>query len=265
MTGEPPPGSAPPAPEPPEEPPFFPEVFEPPPLPPERVPFWGYSDLLLFAGLAIPCMLLGFIIGRGVVAIFHLKDSAPAVPLLIEQFTGYGILFAALKAMLRVQYDRPFWRSLGWVDFDRPVLPVILAGIAAALGVSLVGALIQTPTTSNPMTELLKDRLSILLVGLVAVTLGPVCEELAFRGFLQPLLVRSLGVVPGIVAAAVPFGLLHLPEYGYSWRHGVLVTLAGAGFGWMRHSTGSLKAATIMHASYNAVFFAALLGSTKPH
>jgi hypothetical protein len=31
------------------------------PLPPapERNPFWNYGDLLVFAGLALPCMLVG--------------------------------------------------------------------------------------------------------------------------------------------------------------------------------------------------------------
>ena len=92
------------------------------------------------------------------------------------------------------------------------------------------------------------------------------CEELAFRGFLQPLLVRSLGTVPGILAAALPFGLLHFQEYGNSWRHVLLISLAGAAFGWMRHATGSTKAAAIMHASYNAIEFVLLLmAKSLPH
>jgi membrane protease YdiL (CAAX protease family) len=90
-----------------------------------------------------------------------------------------------------------------------------------------------------------------------------VAEELIFRGFLQPLLVRSLGAVPGILAAAVPFGLLHFSEYGNSWRHAVLISGAGAAFGWMRHATGSTKASTLMHAAYNALFFASLWGSKR--
>jgi len=48
---------------------------------------------------------------------------------------------------------------------------------------------------------------------------------------------------------------MHLQEYGYSWRHGLLITMAGAGFGWMRQRTGSTKAAALMHATYNCVFF----------
>jgi membrane protease YdiL (CAAX protease family) len=107
----------------------------------------------------------------------------------------------------------------------------------------------------------------VILLATFGVTLGPLCEELAFRGFLQPLLVRSLGAVPGILAATIPFGLLHFQEYGNSWRHAVLIALAGASFGWMRHATGSTRAAAIMHASYNALFFFVLFAQRRelPH
>jgi hypothetical protein len=117
------------------------------------------------------------------------------------------------------------------------------------------------------MKQLLSDRTSVLLVAVFGITLGPLCEELAFRGFMQPLLVRSLGAAPGVILAAVPFGLLHLQQYGFSWRHGLLITAAGAGFGWMRHRSGSTRASTIMHAAYNTTFFLALLAQRKdlPH
>jgi membrane protease YdiL (CAAX protease family) len=59
------------------------------------------------------------------------------------------------------------------------------------------------------------------------------------------------------------FGLLHFPEYGNSWRHALLITAAGAAFGWMRHATGSTKASALMHAAYNALFFAALFTQGK--
>ena len=70
---------------------------------------------------------------------------------------------------------------------------------------------------------------------------------------------RSFGTWPGILAAALPFGLLHIQQYGNSWRHAAVIAMAGVAFGWMRHVTGSTKAATVMHASYNALFFVALM------
>jgi len=255
------------APNPEAPPPESPPPEAPPPPPPEREPFWGYADLLLFAGLAIPCMLIGWGAVQGVLRLFHIHMAIRAAALLAEQLAGYLLLFSVLRVIFRVEYDRPFWRSLAWTEPKVPYLWLTLAGFATAIAVAFTTYFMRVPSTTNPMMELLRDRTSILLLATFGVTLGPLCEELAFRGFLQPLLVRSLGVLPGILAAAIPFGALHIPEYGNSWRHGLVIALAGACFGWMRHTTGSTKAATIMHASYNALFFFVLLspGRDLPH
>jgi uncharacterized protein len=231
--------------------------------PPEREPFWTYMDVLVFAGLAIPCMLLGFGIVKAAFWALRLHPAVKTWELLLDQFAGYGLLFGALYAIFHLEYGRPFWKSLAWTKGRLPWVWVVLAGVASVAAVSVLGTAIQTPNTSNPMLDLLKDRTSIVLIAIFGVTLGPLCEELAFRGFLQPLLVRSLGSTAGILAASVPFGILHFQEYGNSWKHVLLITLAGASFGWMRHATGSTKAATIMHGVYNALFFVAFLAQTK--
>jgi membrane protease YdiL (CAAX protease family) len=137
--------------------------------------------------------------------------------------------------------------------------------VALALAVGILGAL-RTPDLDMPMKRLLSDRTAVLMVGLAAVTAGPVCEEVAFRGFLMPLLMRSLGPAAAIVLSALPFALLHGPQYAWSWRHVVLITLAGSAFGYTRWRTGSTAAAAIVHAAYNATFFAAyvLVGKDLP-
>ena len=240
---------------------------EPAPPPPERYPFWGYSDLLLFAGLAIPCMLLGWAVVRALFVIFRIHTTLSVVELLPQQFLGYAFLFGALALVFRMQYDRPFWDSLGWRRAPMPFLWMVIFGFATAIAVAMLGALIRTPTTSNQMTQLMQDRVSMIVMAAFGTTVAPVSEELVFRGFLQPLLVRSLGAIPGIAIAALPFGLLHYHEYGNSWRHAVLIALAGASFGVMRHVTGSTRAAAIMHAAYNGMIFIAVLGQGKlvPH
>ena len=233
-----------------------------PPPPPEQdhepYPFWGYSDVLLFAGLVIPCMLAGLAVVKLFFAVFHLHPSHRVAELLPEQLIGYALLFGALALSLRVQYDRPFWRSLGWAPIGLPPLFIVMCGMLTSLSVAVLGSLIHTPTTSNPMTELMQDRASTILMAVFGIGIAPVCEELAFRGFLQPLLVRSMGAVPGVITASIPFGLLHYREFGNSWRHAVLIALAGTSFGWMRHFTGSTRASSLMHASYNALIFVAV-------
>src|SRR5258708_26168954 len=46
-----------------------------------------------------------------------------------------------------------------------------------------------------------------------AVTLGPLMEELFFRGFLYPVIARHLGVVWGILLTAVPFCPISYLQY----------------------------------------------------
>lgn len=247
-----------------------PQPDAPPPEPtaaPEREPFWTYSDVLIFFGMAIPCLLLGVGFVKALGFLFHFHPKVRTLELLPAQFLGYALMFTALMLLLRWQYHRPFWRSLGWTAVRLSPILVMIAGLLTAYAVSATGALLQTPTTDNPLTEMLEDPTSLALFAVFGVTLGPLCEELAFRGFLQPLIVRSLGVVPGILVTAIPFGLLHFQEYGNSWRHVVLISLAGAAFGAMRQVTGSTKASTLMHASYNALFFVALLAQRNqlPH
>ena len=113
----------------------------PPPPPPQRDPFWSYGDLLIFAGLAIPCMLLGFGAVKATFWIFHLHPAVKTWELLAEQFAGYGLLFGMLVALFRMQYDRPFWRSLGWVTPDLPFFSIAVGGVG--LGISAVWALIK--------------------------------------------------------------------------------------------------------------------------
>jgi membrane protease YdiL (CAAX protease family) len=203
-------------------------------------------------------MALGWAIVHAFFSVFHVHTDVRVLQVLPQQFVGYLILFLALAVMLRIEYSRPFWPSLGWAPLRVPPMWVVICGLATFFGVNLLGLLIRTPTTSNPLTDLLMDRKSIVWMGIFGITIAPLSEELLFRGFLQPLLVRSTGLV-GILLAALPFGFLHYHEYGNSWRHAVLISLAGVCFGAMRHATGSTKASTLMHAAYNGYIFAVVL------
>lgn len=221
---------------------------------PERVPFWGYADVLLIAGLAVPCMFLGWgavwlLMG---VTQMHPPSGVKAVSAMLM---GYILLFAALMVVFRVQYDRPFWRSLGWTTTRVPIIWCVVCGCMTTFLVGVAGWLIHTPPTTGPLMEMLQDRTSLIVMAIFGTTAAPLFEELAFRGFLQPLLVRNLGAIGGIALASALFGGLHYSEYGDSWRSALLVAVAGAAFGCMRQWTGSTAAAAIMHASFNGLQF----------
>jgi membrane protease YdiL (CAAX protease family) len=234
--------------------------------PQPKTPFWDYVDLLAFLAAAFPSILLAGLITRGLFHLLALPVRGKAPELLAAQFLAYLFWFTCLYLLLRLRYDHPFWESLGWVRAGEHVWRQIGFGVAAAVVISIAGMLLRTPDLDMPMKHLLSDRTAVLLVGLAAITLGPICEELAFRGFLMPLLVRSLGPAAAIVLSALPFALLHGPQYAWSWRHVMLITLAGSAFGYTRWRSGSTAAAAIVHAAYNATFFAAyvLIGKDLP-
>jgi membrane protease YdiL (CAAX protease family) len=233
------------------------DTAEAPPAKPQV--YWAYSDVLLMGALAVPLLVAAT--GLVMLPTLFLGWTPPfkAVPLLMSQFVFYVLWLGFLIAWLKVHYRRPFWRAMAWHRPEKGWGNCFAWGVVTALGVIALGGVLRPPQMEMPLMELLRDRTSLFLVGGFAVTLGPLWEELAFRGFLMPLLVRNLTAAPAILGTAVLFSLLHGPEYAWSWKHLTLITVAGVAFGWMRQHSGSTAAATVMHAGYNIVFFFGML------
>jgi membrane protease YdiL (CAAX protease family) len=105
----------------------------------------------------------------------------------------------------------------------------------------------------------------LIAVGVGAVLAGPLFEELVFRGFAQPLLVRACGLFGGLLMCSLPFSLLHGPQYQWSWRHLLILVIASMVFGLIRHRTGSTAASTLAHAGYNLTFFTGLVLQRNLH
>ena len=225
-------------------------------------PFWDYLDLALFLGLALPTMLASY-------GIVRLARLSPLLRLgkepeaLAAQFVWYALLFTCLYGLLRLRYRQPFWRAMGWTFPGRALWAAVPEGIFLAFAVGAIGTLLRAKPVPLPFDEMLKSRLSIFVLGVFVVVLGPLCEELAFRGLIMPLLVRQLGVVPGILLTALPFALLHGPQYQWSWQHIALILTAGYVFGYARWKSGSTAVSTLLHAVYNLVFFSAFLLQSK--
>lgn len=222
----------------------------------DPTPFWSWSDVLLFAGLALPCLLLG---AGGALALGALSPVLKTAKTWTSMLLFYVFWFAGLWLLLKTRYDRPFWPSLGWVLPQRGAMASFIAGPFVAMATGFLGVLLHTPQKQMPLEKLVEGPLGIVMFGVFSVVLGPLTEELAFRGFLMPLAIRSLGVAGGIAAAALPFAVLHGPEYAWTWQYVVLVGFAGTVFGAVRYYTGSTLASALMHSTYNLTFFAAFV------
>lgn len=231
-------------------------------MPERRQPVWDYLDLALFLGAILPSLALAAVLLRAsriVAPRLFLSDAAPA--LVFTSFI-YVFLVGALYLVVAWRYGEPFWTSLGWTYPIPNAFLVLAAGPALAIALSALGVILRAPLDNSQIEVLIKSRASLSAIILFGVVLAPVVEEMLFRGFLLPLLVRSMGPSLGILLTALLFGLLHGPENHWAWQPVVLIGIAGIAFGYVRYKTGSTTSAFLMHSAYNAMGF---LGYTLMH
>ena len=222
---------------------------------PERVPVWGYEDLALFLGAVLPALGLagGAVwVGRKLASTAFQSEGLTA---LVFQLVFYIALLAALRMVLVLKYQVGLVRALSFTfDFRWPWL-YLMAGPFLTIAVSAVGLALRAPAIDSPIEDIIQDRRALMLV----VLLGPIFEELVFRGFLYPLFARSLGAWPAIIATAIPFALLHGQQSEWAWQLLVPIGLAGVAFGWVRYKSGSTVASTLVHIGYNSTAVAVYL------
>jgi membrane protease YdiL (CAAX protease family) len=108
---------------------------------------------------------------------------------------------------------------------------------------------------------LMTTPLSVALLAITAVALAPLFEEMVFRGFLQPLLSRTFGVVLGVFSTALLFGCLHGKEYQWAWQYIVAITIVGIALGTLRAKTNSIIPGIVMHGCFNSVSVVGLLAA----
>ncbi len=228
----------------------------------EEPPVWNYEDLAILLGMVLPSLILsalaaklfaGFIPQRGVVTV-------------IVQALIYVGVAGSLYMLLKARYGVDFGRAMAW-RVPWPGMPLTaLLGPALAFSMALLALALNVPRETLAIDALLKDRASILAIAFASTTIGPLFEEIVFRGFAQPLFVRSLGLAGGLIATALPFSLLHGPQYNWNWQRLLVLTLASIVFGLVRHRTGSTAASTLTHAAYNLTFMAGLIfQGERPH
>ncbi len=219
----------------------------------DQSPFWSYEDLAFLIAAILPSVLVGSLLVRLSGA------TSTGGKTLIFQSSLFALLLAVLYLLVSWRYNQPFWRSLGWSRQVRGAWWCVLAGPLLAIGGSVLGVVLRAPEVGDPIKDLITSRASLVIVMLFVIFLGPLYEELFFRGFLYPLLAKSFGAAAGVLLSALPFALLHGSQYRWAWQQITLVGVAGAVFGFVRYRTGSTAAATIVHSCFNLTQFLAYL------
>ena len=86
-----------------------------------------------------------------------------------------------------------------------------------------------------------------------AVILGPVCEELVFRGVTMRLVRRALPFWAANLMQAVLFGIFHM-----NWIQGIYAFVLGLVLGWICEKGGSIYFSMFFHILFN--FWGTIIG-----
>jgi membrane protease YdiL (CAAX protease family) len=137
----------------------------------------------------------------------------------------------------------------------------LTGGIRLMVFISAATELIPTGIVGSSSVEVMGQRLGTVqgpglwLFALPVIIFGPVGEELAFRGLLQPALNKWLAPSAAIAITSLVFASLH-------WEYGIgmsMVVFFGTVLGWARVITGRLAAPIVLHMLINGLYFALML------
>lgn len=155
--------------------------------------------------------------------------------------------------------------------FATPTVAYCIVAVAVGLAIPLVGGkLTELVAHGHAVPQDVKQiggdaglgfRIALTLV---VVSIGPLVEELLFRGVLLSALLRRLRVTWAVLASAALFALAHLPELHWLWYALPNLVLLGAVLAWLRLRSGSLWPAVIAHGCNNLLAMAALFVSHHP-
>jgi membrane protease YdiL (CAAX protease family) len=170
-------------------------------------------------------------------------------------------------------------------------LAFIPLGVTLGFLTQAIEAFLPTPTKA-PIEEIFKVPGIIWLLTVFGIVLGPIFEEIVFRGFLFPAIAiafdylslkrspvpqESLATLdqwrasdsftlPSLIVSSIitslAFASLHAPQLGFSWPSVGLLVVVSLILCIIRIRTNSVAASSLVHASYNASVFISLYIAT---
>jgi len=233
-------------------------TFVPAPPPIEDPVFSGWDVLLLtlltvatifVLNVSLVLFLQAFRWPRLGFAEVALRVTQTPILIILSQLLVYIPVVVTMIVLVEGKYHVRFWEAVRW-SWPRSPWTYLGLGVLLFFALLLLESLLPMPQ-DTPFSHLFDRPRDAYLLMILAVAIAPLMEELFFRGFLYPVLARRLGAAWGIVLTALPFGLLHLQQYGWAWSAAFIIFLVGVVCGMVRASTRSVGASFLVHAAYN--------------
>lgn len=176
---------------------------------------------------------------------------------LAVSFVTLGIVYS----IVTIKYQVPFKEAFGIYFHKTPFFfkQGVLASIAIILSTTLISFMFShfgEATKQSPYMSMPEDKIKAIIF--LAIFVAPIIEEIFFRGFMQPALVKTLGAFPGIVITALIFGVSHSQYLDYNAAL-VAVTTIGLVLGITKYYTGSIMPGIFAHLFNNLLAAMSLL------
>ncbi|MFZ0536504.1 MAG: CPBP family intramembrane glutamic endopeptidase [Candidatus Sulfotelmatobacter sp.] len=218
---------------------------------------WSGWDVLIIAvltlGILFAVQLVTVVVAR-YFAYPHrswIEVAQKPVLALLAEFVAYIVVALYMILLLEGKYHARFWSAIRWNWPGLAGWSFLVVGLLM-VGLDVVGTRFLPIPKTTPFDQFFERPIDAYLTALFAITLGPLMEEIFFRGFLYPVIARRLGAVWGVLLTAFLFGLVHSPQYGYSWSAVLIIILVGVVLTTVRAVTKSVASSFLAHVGYNA-------------
>jgi uncharacterized protein len=260
---------------------------------PARIPNFGHFLVFLL-------ILFGGYLGAGALVFagmhFHvfgvstLKQAEEEIHYRLgSQAAWYLITLLGCVMIFPLVWGKGFFNGLEWRAAAAAHYRWRLFSAAlTCFGVAIADEILLPGPTNTPIDQTFRMPGAVWLLFGFGVTLAPLIEEIAFRGFLLPAactacdwaterITGSLAPRPddngrprwttsamiiSSVITSVPFALMHGDQTSYALGPFLLLICVSLVLCWVRLATRSLAASVMVHSSYNLLLFALMFLGT---
>jgi len=136
------------------------------------------------------------------------------------------------------------------------VLGICMLGVSFALSIVLTYFLGPSASVEEANRAVIGLARESPVAMMLVVTLAGICEEFAFRGFLQNALRRRYSLVVALLGASLAFGISHFDPQG---TYIIATFVAGLFLGYFYDRYQSYMLAATAHAIFNVITLAILV------
>ncbi len=225
---------------------------------PAKIASWGWLAGFLAIGAGV--VLMGFMAqhapgpGGAGAASRQLASHSQAIPIYLSLLAmDWALLYYCWAAVHHhggnlATLSGGRWRSWKSVAADLAIaLPFWVLWEGVAYGTHwLIDSRVITSAAAKTVESLLPKSLTEIVIWIAVSMTAGICEELAFRGFLQRQFHALTGnLAVAVVAQGVVFGLFHAYQ---GWRNVAVISVLGVLYGALAAWRGNLRVNIVTHA-----------------